>query len=336
MEEADVALVRGPAAAEASILPQVVTNNVARAADGDDPSRISAGSAEQDRTEAGGPRHGGSEDDLEGSGEAHTDDPDGAEAGPTPGDLRDALVEQDAGLCQTATLALWISRGATDVTIVQDATVDQDGSVGLSTDGEAFPGSADLAVDGDLDFSIRQDARVDVDVTGWDGRVVTRITLDQDLALDQDFAMTVFVDGDSAYDVRVDQGLLVDQDISLSIALTEENGTLYVDMAVVERAWIDQDTSVLVNDDGDGRSEAAIVQDVEVAQDVIVSLDVEDSLDDLYDVSLGLFVRQAVDVHQDAEIWHAAGEDGIQIEVRADQLAELSQEIAVHLDFALG
>lgn len=280
----------------------------------------------------GGEVRGGPEaDDTEGSGAGHADGADRAGAHPTPRDLPDALVAQAVGIGQTVGLALWVGRGSTDIAIVQDAAVDQDADIDIDADGQAVPGSAHLAVDGDMDFSIRQVARVDV--VGWDGAIVTRIVLDQEVVLDQDFAVTVFVGADGACDVKVDQGLLIDQAISVSIALAEQDGALHVDMTIIDRARIDQDTSVLVDDDGDGESEAAIVQDVEVAQDVFLRLDVEDGLDDLYDVSLSLVVRQAVDVDQDAEIRSTAGEDGVEIEVEADQAAGLDQEITVHLDF---
>lgn len=334
IEEVDAAGTWSPTVVEVFTAPEDGTDATAKAADGNARSRDAAGSAERDDSEPGGPRGGGPEKvGTEVSREDHADSPDRAGTNPAPGDIPDALVKQEVGIDQTVALALWIGCGSTDVAIVQDVTVDQDADIDIDADGLAVPHSADLAVDGDMDFSIRQDARVDI--TGWDGRVITRITLDQHIALDQDFAVTVFVGADGKYDVKVDQGLLVDQDLSVSIALTEEDGTLFVDMMVVDRVLIDQDTSVLVNDDGDGESEAAIVQDVEVAQDVFISLDVEDGLDDLYDVSLSLLVRQSADVDQDAEIRYPMGEDGAEIGVGADQAAELDQEIDVYLDFAV-
>jgi uncharacterized protein YdeI (BOF family) len=194
--------------------------------------------------------------------------------------------------------------------------------------------------DGEHDIAVTQTADVDQDATivvqGYMGSVVSRFHIDQKILMDQDADIDVNMDGNGHFAITIDQKMYINQQTDVDLKVFDEDGVLYVDLYLRDVIEVDQDTSVLFNMyDGFGDNDLVIIQDLDMDQDVDVDIDVEDELEERYDVKVDVSVLQDADADEDANlhITNHAGE--LEVDLEANQVANIDQETFVKIDFAL-
>lgn len=190
------------------------------------------------------------------------------------------------------------------------------------------------------DIAVTQIADVDQDATivvqGYMGSVVSRFHIDQKIVMDQDAEIDVNIDGNGHFAITIDQKMYISQQTDVDLKIFDEDGVLYVELYLRDVIEVDQDTSVLFNMyDGFGDHDLVIIQDLDMDQDVDVDIDVEDDLEERYAVKVDVSVLQDADADEEAnlQITNHAGE--LEVDLEANQVANVDQETFVKIDFAL-
>jgi hypothetical protein len=216
-----------------------------------------------------------------------------------------------------------------------------DGGGGVPQQGAAIGSESPVEeTDEEHDIAVTQIADVDQDATivvqGYMGSVVSRFHIDQKILMDQDADIDVNIDGNGHFAITIDQKMYISQQTDVDLKVFDEDGVLYVDLYLRDVIEVDQDTSVLFNMyDGFGDNDLVIIQDLDMDQDVDVDVDVEDELEERYDVKVDVSVLQDADADEDANL-HITNHSGeLEVDLDANQVANIDQETFVKIDFAL-
>lgn len=219
---------------------------------------------------------------------------------------------------------------------------DHDGDEGRSGTLQQ-PSKAD-AGNGEIDdaheISVTQIAEVDQDaiviVTGYAGKVVARIQVDQDIVMHQEINVDFTFDGGPQFTVLLEQDMRIDQETAIDLGIFDIDGVLYLDLFLRDFVEIEQDTTLDVRfGDGPIGGTVEVDQDIELDQDVDIDIDIDDELEEHYSVNVTVDVRQYVDAMQDADVDITVWNDEVDIDVDATQTAIVDQDVAVTIDFAV-
>jgi len=171
-------------------------------------------------------------------------------------------------------------------------------------------------------------------VSGYIGEVVARLSIDQDLFMDQDVDIALTIDGDGYFAVLLDQDMRIDQDVLVDIDIYDEQNVLYVNVVLRDVVEVTQDTMIDMRiSDGPLGGSAEVNQNIELEQDIDIQIDIEDDLDERYLVTTSVDIRQTVYVDQDAVVGVADRDGEIDLDIDTMQMAEIDQETIVHADF---
>jgi hypothetical protein len=181
---------------------------------------------------------------------------------------------------------------------------------------------------------VGQDARIIVE--GYVGEVVARLSIDQDVVMDQDVSIVFVADGNGHFSVVLDQDMRIDQEVDIDVDIYDEDGVLYIDLFVRDLIEVEQDTTLDARiTDGPQGGIVEVNQAIELDQDVDIDIDIEDELEERYVIDVSVEVRQDVDADQDAVIAISDHDGAIDVDLDAIQTAEVDQETIVRADFAL-
>jgi hypothetical protein len=187
-------------------------------------------------------------------------------------------------------------------------------------------------------INVTQLAEVDQDasifVSGYIGEVVARLSIDQDLFMEQDVDIAFTIDGDGHFAVLLDQDMRIDQDVLVDIDIYDEQDVLYVNVVLRDVVEVTQDTMIDMRvSDGPLGGAVEVNRNIELEQDIDVQIDIEDDLDERYIVTTSVGTHQTVDVDQDAVVGVTDRDGEIDLDVDMMQAATIDQETIVHVDF---
>jgi hypothetical protein len=215
---------------------------------------------------------------------------------------------------------------------------------------DTLPGQGDVAADpasdsveetdGEHDIAVTQLADVEQDATiviqGYMGSVVSRFHIDQKILMDQDADIEVDIAGNGHFAITIDQKMYISQQTDVDVSIFDEDGVLYVDLFLRDVIEVDQDTSILFNlYDGFGDNDLVVIQDLEMDQEADVEVEIEDELEERYSVAVDVAVLQDVDADEEANLRMANHAGDLEVDLEANQVANIDQETFVKLDFAL-
>ncbi|MET0598034.1 MAG: hypothetical protein ABWZ57_09200 [Mesorhizobium sp.] len=204
--------------------------------------------------------------------------------------------------------------------------------------GAASTTDAESEGDGGHDVTVTQIAEVHQDasvlVTGYVGDVVARLTIDQDLVMLQDVAISFTLDGDGHFKAHIAQDTFIDQSLDIDVKIWDVDGVLYLDIAITDKILVEQDATLdLAVTDGEPGGDVVIDQDLTMDQDVDIDIDIEDDLAERYLVTVDVDVIQAVDAEQDVVLGIRDVNGAIEMDVDSLQTAMIDQSTVVHADF---
>jgi hypothetical protein len=205
---------------------------------------------------------------------------------------------------------------------------------------EETDGEHDTGGDGEHDIAVTQLADVEQDATiviqGYMGSVVSRFHIDQKILMDQDADIEVDIAGNGHFAITIDQKMYISQQTDVDVSIFDEDGVLYVDLFLRDVIEVDQDTSILFTlYDGFGDNDLVVIQDLEMDQEADVQVEIEDDLEERYSVAVDVAVLQDVDADEEANLRIANHAGDLEIDLEANQVANIDQETFVKLDFAL-
>ncbi len=217
---------------------------------------------------------------------------------------------------------------------------DDDAQTHDAQHGDASAPATDEDTDGDgiHDITVTQLAEVHQDtsvlVTGYVGDVVARLTIDQDLVMLQDVAISFTLDGDGHFKAHIAQDTFIDQTLDIDVKIWDVDGVLYLDIAITDKILVEQDATLdLAVTDGEPGGDVVIDQSLTMDQDVDIDIDIEDDLAERYLVTVDVDIIQAVDAEQDVVLGVRDVNGAIELDVDSLQTAMIDQSTVVHADF---
>jgi hypothetical protein len=206
-----------------------------------------------------------------------------------------------------------------------------------------IPGDSGSGADANGDahsVSVSQIAVVDQEasliVNGYAGAIVARLSIDQDILMDQEVDIDIAIDDGGHFNIMLDQEVRIDQDVEIDLKIFDIDGVLYIEMVLHDSVEVEQSTTVdLQIGDGPPGGTVEINQDIEMDQDVDIDLDIEDDLEERYEIGVNIETLQVADVDQIAAIDIAQWSGGIDLDVTATQTAAIEQHTTIEVDFAM-
>jgi hypothetical protein len=154
--------------------------------------------------------------------------------------------------------------------------------------------------------------------------------------MDQDADIEVDIAGNGHFAITIDQKMYISQQTDVDVSIFDEDGVLYVDLFLRDVIEVDQDTSILFTlYDGFGDNDLVVIQDLEMDQEADVQVEIEDDLEERYSVAVDVAVLQDADADEEANLRIANHAGDLEIDLEANQVANIDQETFVKLDFAL-